>query len=121
MVETQTTSKDFSERSSGIDARLRERSRTYSAPSFLEAQRRGRGPPRHVDDADGDGGDDDGDFPFMPDHDEYGQNLPESTEQKTAFAPDSDFLSRLSRKRASIPELLSEKSGGSKFLWLFSP
>ena len=33
--------------------------------SVLEAQRRGQGPPRRVDDADGDGGDDDGDF--MPD------------------------------------------------------
>ena len=54
--------------------------------SVLEAQRRGQGPLRRVDDADGDGGDDDGDF--MPDHDdEYCQNLPDSTAED---APDSE-------------------------------
>ena len=75
--------------------------------SILEAQRRGRGPPRHVDDADGDGGDDDGDFPFMS------QVSP--TAEDCFWAPDSDFPSRRPRKRASIPELLvSEKSGGSE-------
>ena len=62
--------------------------------SILEAQRTGRGPPRHVDDADGDGGDDDGDFPFMRDHDEYGQiTLPESTAED---APDSESSNRAS-------------------------
>ena len=73
--------------------------------SVLEAQRRGQGPPRRVDDADGDGGDDDGDF--MPDHDdEYCQNLPDSTAEKMHRIP-----TRRPRKRASTPELLFEKSG----------
>ena len=38
--------------------------------SVLEAQRRGQGPPQHVDDADDDD-DEYGDFPFMPDDDKY--------------------------------------------------
>ena len=46
--------------------------------SVLEAQRRGQGPPQHVDDADDDD-DEYGGFPFMPDDDKYGQNLPEPT------------------------------------------
>jgi len=52
--------------------------------SVLEAQRHGRGPPQHVDDADDDGdGDEYGDLPFMPDDDEYGQNLSEPTAEDT--------------------------------------
>ena len=47
--------------------------------SVLEAQRRGQGPPQHVDDVDDDNDDEYGDFPFMPDDDKYGQNPQEPT------------------------------------------